>query len=86
MDTTFEQSLLLLGLLFGNGLEGDVRLDGSSAEAVLALPGLLTNLGSCQPIDPPRDSALYWPGDECFRQHAEARVFLCSTPSDATQS
>ena len=41
MDTTFEQSLQLLVLLFGNGLEGDVRLEGSSADAVVALRALV---------------------------------------------
>ena len=86
MDTTFERSLQLLVLLFGNGLEGDIRLEGSSPEAITALRGLVTKVGSCQPIEAPGDSALYQPGDECFRQHPEARVFLCPTPYDATQS
>ncbi len=86
IDTTFEQSLQLLVLLFGNGLEGDVRLEGSSADAVLALRALVTKVGSCESIEPPVDSTLYQPGDECFRQHPEARVFLCPTPYDASQS
>lgn len=86
MDTTFEQSLQLLVLLFGNGLDGDVRLEGSSADAVLALRGLVMKVGSCQPIEPPGDSTLYQVGDECFRQHADARVFLCPTPYEPTQS
>lgn len=79
-DLVVEQSLQLLVLLFGNGLEGDVRLEGETADAVEVLRGLVLKVGSCQPIDPPTDSPLYQPGDECFRQHATARVFLCPTP------
>lgn len=84
LDTTFEASGTLLLLLFGNGLEGDVRLEGETAESVEALRGLALKVGSCRPIAPPTDSSLYQPGDECYRQHDTARVFLCPRPWSAT--
>ena len=84
LDLIAEQSLQLLVLLFGNGLEGDVRLEGETADAVEVLRGLTLKVGSCNPIDPPTDSPLYQPGDECFRQHKDARVFLCPVPVSLT--
>lgn len=80
LDLIAEESLQLLVLLFGNGLEGDVRLEGATADAVDVLRGLTLKVGSCKPIDPPTDSTLYQPGDECYRQHPDARVFLCPAP------
>jgi len=80
LEGELEQMLHLLVLLFGNGLEGDVRLEGENTEAVEALRGLVRGVGACRPIDAPLDSPLARPGDECYRQHAEARVFLCPRP------
>lgn len=80
LDTSLETSVQLLLLLFGNGLEADVRLEGETDDAVAALRGLTLKVGSCQPIAPPADSPLYQPGDECYRQHETARVFLCPRP------
>lgn len=80
LDLDAEQSLQLLVLLFGNGLDGDVRLEGGTADAVEVLRALTLGVGSCAPIAAPTDSSLYVAGDECFRQHPTARVFLCPTP------
>jgi hypothetical protein len=80
LELELERSLLLLLVLFGNGLDGDVRFEGSSPECIDALRGLVVGTGNCVPIAAPADSALWQPGDECYRQQDAARVFLCTTP------
>jgi hypothetical protein len=52
----------------------------------VALEALVMKVGSCESIASPVDSTLYQPGDEYFGQHTAARVFLCPTPYDASQS
>lgn len=70
-----------LALMFGTGLDGDVRLTGNTADAVAVARGLILGTGSCQPIEPPTDAPDYQPGDECYRQHDSARVFLDPVPT-----
>lgn len=72
---------MLLVLLFGNGLEGDIRITGNTADAVTAARGLATGTGSCQRIDAPPNSPLYRPGDECYVQHPSTHVFLDPQPT-----
>ena len=78
--------LMHLVLMFGNGLEGDVRLSGNTADAVDAARGLILGTGNCRPIDAPAaavDAPLHRAGDECYRQHEDARVFLDPVPTGA---
>lgn len=80
LDLEVSGQLMVLYLMVANGLEGDVRMVGETADAVAALRGLLLGAGSCEAIDPPTCAPLYRPGDECFRQHAKARAFLDPRP------
>ncbi len=70
-----------LVLMLGNGLEGDVRFTGNNAHAVELARGLIIGTGSCSSIEPPSDSDLYQPGDECYRQPGTARAFLDPNPT-----
>lgn len=80
LELELEKQIFFVVVLFGNGLEGDLRLEGSSAECIEALRGLVVGTGNCTAIETPIDSDLVKPGDECYRQHPSARVFLCPTP------
>ncbi|MCE9573191.1 MAG: hypothetical protein K8W52_08545 [Deltaproteobacteria bacterium] len=68
-------------LAFGNGLEGDARITCSDAEAVQLARRIAIGSGGCRRIAPPTDTALYRPGDECYRQHGTARLFLSPIPT-----
>ena len=76
LELDLERSLQLLVLLLGNGLEGDVRMVADTSEGVEALRALVLKVGSCTRIEPPGEPSLYQLGDECYRQHPGARVFL----------
>jgi hypothetical protein len=72
--------VMLLVLLFGNGLEGDIRLTGNTAEAVEIARGLVLGTGSCRRVEPRPDSPLYREGDECYVQAPSTLVFLDPRP------
>ena len=72
-------------LLVGNGIEGDLRLQGNTPAAVEFARGLLLGTGACRRCEPPPAAAvtLYRPGDECYYQHADGRAFLDPVPTGA---
>jgi hypothetical protein len=74
------ENLMSLLLMFGNGLEGDIRMTGNTADAVEAARGLAIGTGNCQRVEAPA-SPLYRPGDECYVQAPSTLVFLCPTPT-----
>jgi hypothetical protein len=75
-DLDARADLMGLYLMVANGLDGDIRIVGETPEAVAVMRGLLRGAGSCTAIEAPADAPLYRAGDECYRQHAEARAFL----------
>jgi len=81
-----DEMAMLLYVLIANGLDGDVRVAGDTPGDVELIRGLLLGAGSCAAIDPPTDAALYRPGDECYRQHAEARAFVDPRPRNGEPS
>src|SRR5262245_37701575 len=81
-DFTIARDLMSLVLMFGNGLEGDIRITGNTADAIEAARGLALGTGSCRPIEPPTDSPLYRAGDECYVQPPSTLVFLDPKPTE----
>lgn len=82
VDVYLGNTLMALAYTFGNGLDGDVRIEAETAEGVQMMRGLVLGVGGCTRIAPPGpdEGSLYQEGDECYRQHETARVFLDPRP------
>lgn len=80
MDVDLQTSGMVVVMLFGNGLPGDVRLEGESIEAIEALRTLILRVGNCEPVSAPPAHPLGQKGDECYRQLPSALVFLNPVP------
>lgn len=74
-----------LALMVGNGIDGDLRLEGNTSEAIALARGLLIGTGACRRSEAPAAGVetLYRDGDECYHQHAEGRAFLNPIPTGA---
>lgn len=80
LDLDEQNSLMLLVLMFGNGLIDEFRGEGDCADAIGALRGLACGTGGARRSEPDAGlrerSRLYREGDECYVQGGGASPSL----------
>lgn len=75
------RDVLELVLLFGNGLEGDLRIWGNTSDAIELARQMIVKTGNCIPCQFPISTNLGESTDECFEQSSGFYVFLNPQPT-----